>query len=219
MEKHLMQHSAAADDAGSELDLVRRIMDGDRRAEAEIYRRYADVLRAIIRKRLGAAPPEDIDDIMSEVQLAMLQSLREGRFDSSKGQSLGSYLYGIARFKIMDYLRRRNSHEGRISDLPPSQEPSVAEDRSMEREERAEMLREAMEKLKPKYREVLYLRYFKELSITEISEELSLPHRRVSERIHYAVKLLRERCRGTDLFSIFVLPIRIPDQFWRVWEQ
>jgi RNA polymerase sigma factor (sigma-70 family) len=49
-----------------------------------------------------------------------------------------------------------------------------------------------LQALEFKYKEALELRYFKELSVPEISAQLGIPPRRVSERIHYALKLLRQ---------------------------
>ena len=78
----------------------------------------------------------------------------------------------------------------------------AAEVFELEKEEIRVILRKLIIKLKPKYQEVLYLRFFKEYSIDEISTTIRLPHRRVSERIHYAIKLLRSQCEKDNLFSI-----------------
>jgi RNA polymerase sigma-70 factor (ECF subfamily) len=51
---------------------------------------------------------------------------------------------------------------------------------------------EAIRKLKPKYREVLYLYYYKELSREEVAQKLGITTRRVSERVNYSQKLLKK---------------------------
>jgi RNA polymerase sigma-70 factor (ECF subfamily) len=50
---------------------------------------------------------------------------------------------------------------------------------------------ESIEKLKPKYKEILYLYYYKELSRAEVADKLGISPRRVSERVNYAQKLLK----------------------------
>ena len=54
------------------------------------------------------------------------------------------------------------------------------------------MIAIAIKKLKPKYREVLYLYYYKDLSMEEVAEKLGISPRRVSERVNYSQKLLKK---------------------------
>ena len=43
------------------------------------------------------------------------------------------------------------------------------------RKQKIRIMREIVEKLKPRYRELVVLRYFRELSYEEIAEEIQLP--------------------------------------------
>jgi DNA-directed RNA polymerase specialized sigma24 family protein len=60
------------------------------------------------------------------------------------------------------------------------------------------------------YREALELRYLQEFSIQEMSEKLGIPPRRVSERIHYALKLLRKAWKSAKILSISGLTLLLP---------
>ncbi|MBA7652706.1 hypothetical protein ES703_60545 [subsurface metagenome] len=62
----------------------------------------------------------------------------------------------------------------------------------VENKERAELITGAIKKLKPKYREVLYLYYYKGLSREEVAKKLSITPHRVSERVNYSQKLLKK---------------------------
>ncbi|MCB0266025.1 MAG: hypothetical protein KDH98_22980 [Calditrichaeota bacterium] len=62
-----------------------------------------------------------------------------------------------------------------------------------------------MNNLDDKYRKILDMRYFQELSIQEISQITGLAPKRISERIHYALKLMKSECKKFNLFSIFNL--------------
>lgn len=55
----------------------------------------------------------------------------------------------------------------------------------------AELLRQAVASLKPKWQEVVYLRYFLELSESETAETLAIPQGTVKSRLHRALKQLR----------------------------
>jgi len=57
------------------------------------------------------------------------------------------------------------------------------------------MIARHLEKLKPKYKEILYLYYYKELSRDEVAKKLEISPRRVSERVNYAQKLLKKMMR------------------------
>jgi RNA polymerase sigma-70 factor (ECF subfamily) len=62
----------------------------------------------------------------------------------------------------------------------------------VENKERAETIARHLERLKPKYKEILYLYYYKELSRDEVARKLGITPRRVSERVNYAQKLLKK---------------------------
>ena len=68
--------------------------------------------------------------------------------------------------------------------------------------EKAERLARAIDKLKPRFKEVLYLYYFQELSREEVARRLGLTPRRVSERVNYAHKLLRKLLQQEDFFQL-----------------
>jgi len=185
-----------------EKNLIAQILRGNRNAEQELF---AGFDRKIIRKvRLSIGMSNaDWKDIVSEIQLALLDSLRNGRFDVQRGSSLGSYIYGITMNKVRDYFKQQEKRKLISTNSEQSDNWSVNEADELEQKEIHNLLRSLLENLKLKYKEVLYLRYYKEYSISEISQIIGLPPRRVSERIHYAVKLLKKECEKKKLFSIF----------------
>ena len=52
------------------------------------------------------------------------------------------------------------------------------------RKQRVKILRRIVDKLKPKYRDLVRLRYFKEYTYDEIAEELDLPLGTVKAQLH-----------------------------------
>ncbi|MBD3376332.1 sigma-70 family RNA polymerase sigma factor [candidate division KSB1 bacterium] len=183
----------------SERQLLERIYRGDRQAEGELVRQFDYVIRRKIESCVQA-DKDRIHDILAEVHLAIIQSIRQKKFSMENGRSLGAYIYGITRNKISDFYKERKRHQN--TEIFPQYLMDTIKDLELERKELAFVLRKELEKLQPKYKKILYLRYFKELSITEICEQLDLSPRRVSERIHYAVKLLRKNSKKK--LSIFL---------------
>ncbi|MBN1351749.1 sigma-70 family RNA polymerase sigma factor [candidate division KSB1 bacterium] len=184
-----------------EIELVKRIAAGDQSGETELFAHFNLRIIRKVRLSLGAGN-EDWQDVVSEIQLAILASLRKGMFDLQKEIPLGSYVYGIMMNKIRDYFKvaKKRAMETQISsahhDIGAEDEPEF------EKQEIRLLVKNKLEKLRLKYKEVLYLRYYKNLSISQISAEIDLPPRRVSERLNYAIKLLRKECENSNLFSI-----------------
>jgi RNA polymerase sigma-70 factor (ECF subfamily) len=171
-----------------EIDWVRRIAAGDAEAEQELLLFFEEKITHLVRAKIGAKN-EAAQDLMQEIRIAIIQSLRAGRFNADAGR-LGSYLYSLAKHKIIDYLKspkRSKPLEFEI-EIPDTTDLHV----EMEKQESIAALRRLLEKLPHKYKEVLYQRYFLDRSIDEISVAFDLPPRRVSERINYAKKLLRQ---------------------------
>lgn len=185
-----------------ETEIIQRVYAGDSRAENELFSQFDSRIVRKVRLSIGTKN-EDWQDIVSEIQVALLNNLREGKFDVERGVSLGTYVFGITMNKIRDYFKFRKKQEIMTPIQPEEHDLSVPEDPDIEGQEIRTMLRQLLEKLKMQYKEVLYLRYYEELSVAEISQKINLPPRRVSERINYAVKLLQKECQKQKFFSIF----------------
>ena len=191
----------------NEIKLAEEIMKGDSDAVKEIVLKFIDKITAVIRLRLGRENPE-WQDVVQEVLLAVMQSLQEGQFDPTKGTSLQSYIYGITLNKIRDYYKS-NIKEKRITNIFRDELLKVEQESQVEKEEIRKILRRNIANLKEKYQEVLYLRFYEELSITEISQQIGLPPRRVSERLFYALKLLHQELGKQNMLSIFLFAMLI----------
>ena len=182
----------------NDFDLVARIKQNDAEAEAELIRRFHPKIAMVARKQVGNSN-EDIDDIVQEALIAMILSLREGRYPANAKTSLASYIFGIAQNKIRDYYNQKTRNQR----LQEAADPItlIHKELDLEKKERYEYLERSIKKLPKKYQIVLRLRFLEEWSVGEISQTLDLPKRRVSERINYAIKRLRNRFKKIDIFS------------------
>ena len=180
---------------GKKDDLAKRIYQGDKTAEKELFVHYQEKISTLIRNRLGKNHP-DWEDILSETQMAILLILRDGMFDPEKG-NLDAYIYGIVANQIKHYYNRSaKKEETFIEDIPLKYFVNPIDKEQDPLKETLEILnRDVISKLKPKYKEVLYLRYFQGYSIQDISNRLGIESKRVSERINYAIKLINKKVK------------------------
>ena len=149
---------------------------------------YKTVVSFRVRRALGSATP-DWEDVVNEIMAQVLEKVRKGAF---RGEStLGTFIYTITSRRIVDHIRNKSKI---LRDAPgPGHVPDP--DESLDEKERADLLARLIKELKPKYRDVLKLYYFKELPREEVARRLGIPPSKVSERLHYAQRLLRKKLR------------------------
>jgi RNA polymerase sigma-70 factor (ECF subfamily) len=151
----------------------------------EIVQKYRTVVGFKVKKSLGTRTP-DWEDVVNEVITQVIEKVKKGEFRGES--SIGTFIYTITSRRIVDYIRQKTKV---LKGIP---EPAVLPDPcdDAERRERTRVLADAIKRLKPKFREVLDLYYYQELSRQEVAQRLGISPRRVSERLNYAQKLLRK---------------------------
>jgi len=151
----------------------------------ELYTKYRPVISFRVKKSLGVSNP-DWEDIVNEIITNVIEKIKKGQFRGES--SIGTFIYTITSRRIIDYIRRKSKILKYAPEPASYPEPS----KHIENKERAELVARAIRKLKPKYREVLYFYYYKGLSREEVAQKLSITPHRVSERVNYSQKLLKE---------------------------
>lgn len=153
-----------------------------------VVAKYRPVVGFKIRRAVGWDNP-DWEDLTNEVLTQTIAAVRAGEF---RGDSqIGTFIYTITCRRIVDHIRGKSKIARRF---PVENDPASSQDR-LEEHERIRGLAAAVSALPPKYREVLDLYYYQELSREETALRLGLAPARVSERVHYALKLLRNHMR------------------------
>lgn len=164
----------------------------DEQAYSDIYNRFYDRLYLLI---YGYVKDEDVaEDLLIEVFTKVFSKLNQYQPESS----FLSWLNVVARNHTLDHLRKQKQYFVRLGqddDEHPSLE--IADDKMSALDgiilkERNERLKGMVDSLKPKYKKLVKLRYFDQLSYDEIAVELNLPLGTVKAQLHRARELLAQ---------------------------
>lgn len=151
----------------------------------EIVVKYRPIVSFRVKKSLGTLNP-DWEDVVNETITNVIEKIKKGEFRGES--SIGTFIYTIASRRIIDYIREKS----KVLKHAPEPVPFPDPQEHIENKERAELIARAIKKLKPKYRNILYLYYYNGLSREEVSKRLGITPRRVSERVNYCHKLLKK---------------------------
>lgn len=164
-----------------EASLVERARQ-DPQAFAALYDRYVERIYAYAQRETG--------------ELLMAQDVVSATFEKAlshmnryewRGTSFGAWLYRIARNEIMMVRRKQR---WTVPLLGEWTSPSQVEQEVQARQERDHTAM-ALDRLRPRDREVLHLRYHEELTHDEIGEVLACSSKNVAVRLHRALKRLK----------------------------
>ena len=149
-------------------------------------------LRTVIRARLGES--QGVDEVMQEVSLAAVSQ----RAPISDPTRLGSWLYRLAVRQALLY-RRSLGRRRKLVDRYCRSVPAVGQGSALDplawlvADERDQLVRQAVDELPPKDRELLLLKYTEDWSCRQIAERLGLSESAVEARLHRARARLRSR--------------------------
>lgn len=167
----------------SDEELMAAVARGDEHALGTLVDRHAGRMHAHLTRMTGSV--DDADDLLQETWLRVARGARSFQ----TGRSVRPWLFGIASNLARDLHRRRAvrvrvasevASEARADQAPPTGRPleSVA-------------LRERVARLPDRLREVLWLRYFEDLSEAEMAAALGVPRGTVKSRLHGAIRELK----------------------------
>ena len=173
--------------------LVTAYADGNNEAFDVILRRYQDRIFTYI---VNIVKNKDIaDDIFQETFVKAITTIRQGRYtDSGK---FSAWLMRIAHNLIIDYFRQEKSENTVSAD---QEEVNVLNRRDLSEENVEDILvtsqihtdvRRIMESLPESQREVLEMRFYRNMSFKEIAEATGVSINTALGRMRYAVLNMR----------------------------
>ena len=180
----------AAGENSSDERLIARIAAGDRLAMQTLFARHRTaVYRWLLRFVGNEAAAEDL---LSDVFLDVWR--QADRFQARS--SVSTWLLAIARFKALSARRIRKDAEldetieATVAD--PADNPEVM----LEKKNREELVRAALNNLSPEHKEVIDLVYYHEKSVDECAQILGVPSGTVKTRMFYARKKVAEMVKA-----------------------
>jgi len=195
------QGAATLLDANPDAELVRALLAGAPDAAARLYDRYAAGLHRFLVTRLAGDVPL-AEEAVVETLVAAVRDVRS--FDPRRG-SLSAWLYGLARRRGLQELRRQR----RRREVPPwAQLPLESVANEVEAADPAEVAVSRLEAqravavlsqvLCDVELETLTLAAVAELSVPEIARLLGRSERAVHSILHRARRKARERLERDD---------------------
>lgn len=181
-----------SDNARNDLLLVEQARTGNERAFAALMNRYRDSIYFMLLKMVNNS--SDAEDLTIEAFGKAFRNL-----DSFTPEfAFSTWLFKIATNNCIDFIRKKqlspapwDQSQDDIdmltvniqSDLPDPEETLI-------NDQKIAVLREIVNQLKPRYKSLIELRYFKEYSYEEIASELKLPIGTVKAQLYRAKSLL-----------------------------
>ena len=171
-------------------DLIERWCSGDSDAFEALFRQYEKLVFRTAYLIVGDV--EKARDVMQEVFVSVWKSRHT--FNPEKGK-FTTWLHRITVNKCSKKQGRYRPvflslEETQEKGFQPESNDDLPEELIISREEYNELMK-ALSALDTKYRSVVVLRYFSELSCEEIAQVEDIPLGTVKSRLHYALKSLR----------------------------
>lgn len=170
----------------SDPELLAAWREGDARAGQELFGRYFEPISRFFANKLQG----DRDDLIQETFEACVRGRDRLRDDTS----FRSYLFSVAFNVLKGYFRRkRNQHQwaavdeldtSSIHDLAPGPSTIVG---AVQQEQ---LLLEALRRIPMELQVLLEMRYWEEMSSTEIGAVLGIPAATARSRLHRGRELL-----------------------------
>lgn len=184
----------------SDEQLLSLLKEDDITAFNTIYDRYSRPLYLYITSKT------DTGDVSKDILQELFTSLWEKRLLLDIHQSLKSYLYQTARYKIIDVYRRNATYRKYLQQLIEhfdAQPHSISD--TLDHKTRAHEVLEAINRLPEKMKEIFMLSRFEHLSIEQIASRLDLSQQTVKNQISKALKILRAQSAQADMIVIALL--------------
>lgn len=166
---------------------------GDQKAFAELMRIYKDTIFFMLLKMTGNH--EDAEDLTIETFGKAFTNIAQ----YNPGFAFSTWLFRIATNHGIDFMRKRKKNvldreQNELLDEPGERLQFVADLMNPEeayiRNQKVENVRQVVETLKPRYRQLIALRYFEENTYEEIATLLELPLGTVKAQLFRAREFL-----------------------------
>ena len=187
-----------------DLKLIRRALEnGDTTAYNELLKLYRDPLYFMLYEKVNDK------ELAKDLTIESLGKAFNKLHLYTPIYTFSTWLFTVARNHCIDYLRKNKlstisidkiilNSDGKASSLD-LKSSDLNPEQKLEKKQRIAMLRQVVDSLKPNYRTLVKLRYFKEMTYDEIANELKLPIGTVKAQLHRSREQLFKIMSGLSL--------------------
>lgn len=162
-------------------------LDGDAAAHAALLRALVPLLRGFFRRRMRG--DEDIEDLVQETLIAI--HTKRGTYD--RGRPFTAWLYSVARYRLIDHLRRR-----RVA-VPIEDVEDILVAEGFEEAVSARMdVDRLLQGLSSKQARAIRETQLDGLSVAEAAEGARIGQSDVKVSVHRGLKAIAARLRGLE---------------------
>jgi RNA polymerase sigma factor (sigma-70 family) len=187
------------ENAKNDFHLVEIARQGNQKAYADLMHRYKDSIYFMVLKMVNNK--EDAMDLTVETFAKAFEKLDKYQPD----YAFSTWLFRVATNNCIDFIRKKKlntqSIHGMLDDDGDEMPLQIKSDvlnpeESSIKKQQTEELRQLIDSLPPRYRNLITLRYFDELSYEEIAMQLDLPLGTVKAQLFRARYLLGNIMNG-----------------------
>lgn len=140
-------------------EYVRKLTSGDAAIESHFSAYFGKFILAKLRARKVSM--EMAEDICQETMLRVLKSLRKGT-GVSQPERFGAFVNAVSNNVLLEFAHKESRHSPVEEDTPEPVDSGDQIDVTLVTEERKKVVREALDELGPKDREILRMVFFEE---------------------------------------------------------
>lgn len=172
-------------------DLVARFRNGDQRAFAEIYRRYAEPTYRHILSKIRSR--DDARDMLQE----LFASLWLRRSELAVDTHIAALLFTAAKYRIINYINQQQYRRSVLSALGEHLPAHSADtDHRVRERELGASIENAVSDLPAKMQTIFRMSRQEQLSHKQIAENLDLSETTVKKQVANALKILKLKIIG-----------------------
>lgn len=183
-------------------EIISRARKGDQMAYSQLLDLYRESIYYLVLKMVNSN--EYAEDLTIEVFGKAFSNLKQYQ----PNYAFSTWLYRIATNNCIDFIRKQristtsldlsyDDGEGEKLYIQVEEDSLNPEENAI-RKQKSKYLKEIVKKLKPHYRKLIELRYFKELSYEEIADEMEMPLGTVKAQLFRAREFLAKMLNEDD---------------------
>ena len=186
--------SNLSEKAKYDFELVNQAIEGNQRAYSDLMDRYKDAIYFLLLKMVNNK--SDAEDLTIEAFGKAFKNLHQ----YTPNYAFSTWLFKIATNNCIDFIRKKKANLVSIDQPQDANNPvpmpttiqsnTLDPEETLIKEQNVLLVQSLVARLKPRYRTLIELRYFKEYSYEEIADELDLPLGTVKAQLFRARELL-----------------------------